>query len=104
MWEAHMASRPSAVSHFRAYSASELPFLNASLKVGGMTCEHCGARVQAALEAVEGVESAEVSLAAETANVVGSASAESLIEAVEDMGKSASLADAGAGSPSGGGG
>ena len=65
------------------------------LNVGGMTCEHCVARVQAALEAVEGVESAEVSLAAETANVVGSASAESLIEAVEDMGKSASLAAAG---------
>ena len=70
------------------------------LRIGGMTCEHCVARVRSALEGVEGVASAEVVLADEMATVVGSASAATLIEAVEDMGKSASLADAGAARPS----
>ena len=54
------------------------------LRIGGMTCEHCVARVRAALEAVEGVVSAEVVLADETADVVGSATAASLIKAVEE--------------------
>ena len=44
-----------------------------TLKVEGMMCEHCEARVKKALEAVAGVESAEVSHTAGTAIVTLSA-------------------------------
>ncbi|MBA4058117.1 MAG: hypothetical protein C0490_25595, partial [Marivirga sp.] len=40
-----------------------------SFKVGGMTCASCVARVEKALEAVPGVETATVNLATEKATV-----------------------------------
>ena len=43
-----------------------------TLKIEGMMCAHCEARVKKALEAVAGVESAEVSHAAGTAVVTAS--------------------------------
>jgi Cu+-exporting ATPase len=61
------------------------------LQVGGMTCKHCVAKVRTALEAVEGVESAEVDLASGTATVRGSASGAELVSAVEDTGKEATV-------------
>lgn len=57
-----------------------------TLKIEGMMCKHCKARVEKALKAVSGVESVEVDLEAKTAEVTGSASAEALKQAVTDAG------------------
>ncbi|MBQ9687526.1 MAG: heavy metal translocating P-type ATPase [Oscillospiraceae bacterium] len=54
-----------------------------TLKIEGMMCTHCEARVKKALEAVEGVESAVVSHESGTAVVTGSADFETLKAAVE---------------------
>lgn len=54
-----------------------------TLKIEGMMCPHCEARVKKALEAVEGVESAVVSHSAGTAVVNGTADFEALKAAVE---------------------
>ena len=56
-----------------------------TLKVEGMMCEHCEARVKKALEAVAGVESAQVSHTAGTAIVTlsGPVSDDALKSAVE---------------------
>ena len=70
-----------------------------TLRVGGMTCGHCSARVEEALRAVEGVASATVNLEAGLATVVGSAAAAELVAAVEGAGKSAAVAEAEDGPP-----
>ena len=54
-----------------------------TLKIEGMMCPHCEARVKKALEAVEGVESAVVSHVAGTAVVTGNADPEAMKAAVE---------------------
>jgi len=54
--------------------------------IEGMTCDHCVKAVTKALEDVEGVESAEVSLAAGNAVVSGDAKPEDLIAAVQEEG------------------
>lgn len=60
------------------------------MKIEGMMCGHCSGRVKAALEALTGVESAEVSH--ESGNAVVTMSAEisddELKKAVEDQGYS----------------
>lgn len=58
------------------------------LRVEGMSCGHCMSRVEKALQAVEGVESAEVNLGSGTATVEHSpdVSVEILAEAVENAG------------------
>ena len=58
-----------------------------TLKVEGMMCEHCETRVRKALEAVAGVESAQVSHTAGTAVVTLSADVANdlLKKAVEDQ-------------------
>ena len=63
------------------------------LKVGGMTCGHCSSLVERTLAAVEGVASASVDLAAAQATVIGTASAEVLVAAVETAGKPAEVLD-----------
>lgn len=59
-----------------------------AMKIGGMMCGHCSARVKKALEAVEGVEAAEVSH--ETGSAVvrcnDTVTEEMLKEAVENQG------------------
>lgn len=57
-----------------------------SYKITGMMCNHCRAHVQNAIEKVEGVTSVNVDLAAGTAEVEGSASAEAVIAAVTGCG------------------
>ncbi len=54
-----------------------------TLKIEGMMCPHCEARVKKALEAVEGVESAVVSHEKGTAVVTGNVDFETLKKAVE---------------------
>lgn len=61
-----------------------------TLKVEGMTCEHCVAAVKKALEAVPGVAEAHVDLAAGTAEVRGEAALGALMSAVESEGYKAS--------------
>ena len=54
-----------------------------TLKIEGMMCGHCEARVKKVLEALDGVESAEVSHQTGTAVVTGSADYEAMKAAVE---------------------
>lgn len=56
------------------------------LKIEGMMCVHCKARVEKALLAVPGTENVTVDLEAKTATVVGGASYETLAKAVADAG------------------
>ena len=58
--------------------------------VGGMSCAACSARVEKAVNGVEGVTSCSVSLLTNSMTVEGSASAESIIGAVERAGYTAS--------------
>jgi len=62
-----------------------------TLKIGGMTCNHCVAAVSKALAKVPGVESAEVSLEKAQAVVKGSADAQALVAAVKEEGYEAAL-------------
>ncbi len=62
------------------------------LKITGMTCNHCVAHTKKALEAVPGVESAEVSLEPGGAVVKGDADPQALIEAVKEAGYQAEVA------------
>ncbi|MBC2070422.1 heavy-metal-associated domain-containing protein [Listeria seeligeri] len=60
-----------------------------TLKIEGMTCGHCKARVTKALAEVDGVTDAKVSLEEGTATVefeTGKVTEDSLIDAVEDAG------------------
>ncbi len=57
-----------------------------TLKIEGMMCAHCEATVKKALEAVAGVQSAEVSHVTGTAVVTGTADAEALKAAVVAQG------------------
>ena len=59
--------------------------------VTGMSCAACQARVEKAVNAVEGVESCAVSLLTNSMGVEGSASSEEIIKAVEAAGYGASL-------------
>ena len=66
------------------------------LAVTGMTCASCVGRVERALQAVPGVESAAVNLATERATVRGTAAAGALVDAIASAGYRASPIDAGA--------
>ena len=56
------------------------------LKIEGMMCGHCKARVEKALKAVAGVETVEISLDDKTATVTGNADPALLRQAVIDAG------------------
>ncbi len=62
------------------------------LIITGMSCAHCRAAVQAALERVPGVEEVAVDLASGTAEVRGEADVAALLAAVETEGYRASPA------------
>ncbi|MEG2989303.1 MAG: heavy metal translocating P-type ATPase, partial [Oscillospiraceae bacterium] len=63
----------------------ELKQMERTIKIEGMTCMHCSAHVEKALNAIPGT-TATVDLAAKTATVTGDASLEQLKAAVEDAG------------------
>ena len=54
-----------------------------TMKIEGMMCKHCEARVKKTLEKLDGVESAQVSHEAGTAIVTGDADFETMKAAVE---------------------
>jgi len=62
-----------------------------TLKVTGMTCNHCVMTVTKALSTVPGVEAADVNLEKAQAVVKGSADVQALIAAVKDEGFDAAL-------------
>ena len=62
--------------------------------VTGMTCAACQARVEKAVNAVDGVDSCAVSLLTNSMGVEGSASPDMIIKAVEAAGYGASLKNA----------
>ncbi|MCD8512947.1 MAG: heavy-metal-associated domain-containing protein [Nitrincola sp.] len=57
---------------------------NYSLKLDGLTCGGCVKAVRSAIEALEGIESLEVTQ--ESAQVVGSIALEKVLEAIENAG------------------
>ncbi|MGM0370887.1 MAG: heavy-metal-associated domain-containing protein [Halobacteriota archaeon] len=60
-----------------------------TITVEGMTCGHCEATVEEALQAVSGVTEATADREAEEATINGDADAASLVQAVEDAGYTA---------------
>jgi copper chaperone CopZ len=54
------------------------------IKVEGMMCKHCKARVEQVCKAVPGAQDAVVDLAAKTVTVTGSADVEALKQAIID--------------------
>ena len=55
------------------------------LKIEGMSCSHCSARVESALNAIDGVR-ANVDLKKKRATVEGDVADDVLVKAVEDAG------------------
>jgi len=66
--------------------------METTLRVSGMKCGGCVSSVRDALEAVAGVESAEVSLERSEAVVTGNADVAALVQAVEQAGFNATSA------------
>ncbi|MFV5192290.1 heavy metal translocating P-type ATPase [Acinetobacter courvalinii] len=64
----------------------DVPASTVELSIEGMTCASCVSRVEKALNAVNGVSTANVNLATERATVTGTASIESLIAAIDKAG------------------
>ncbi len=62
-----------------------------TLKLDGLHCGNCVKSVEKALSAVEGVEKVNVTLEPQQAIIEGNVSAQTLIEAVEDIGFEASV-------------
>lgn len=63
-----------------------------TLKLDGLHCGNCVKSVEKALNAVEGVIQASVTLEPQQAIIEGTATAEALISAVDDIGFEAELA------------
>lgn len=63
--------------------------MNQTLKISGMTCNHCKMHVEKALSGVNGVEHVSVDLEKGEAVVTGSANVEDLKKAVAEEGYSA---------------
>lgn len=64
-----------------------------TLSVTGMTCDHCVRSVTKALQAVAGVEKVALSLDTGRARVDGKASPGALIQAIEEEGYKAQVAE-----------
>ena len=62
------------------------------LNISGMTCSHCEKAVENALKSVSGSEKVKVDLAGGKATVEGPADLQTLIQAVEREGYSATVA------------
>ena len=67
----------------KIFEEKEKSSMERTLKIEGMMCKHCEARVKKTLEALEGVESALVSHETGTAVVTGTADYETMKAAVE---------------------
>ena len=81
----HTDTASDAVSEINTINESEEKLMQKTMKIEGMMCPHCEAAVKKALEALEGVEAADVSHEAGTAVVSMSAEVADAVlkEAVE---------------------
>ena len=66
------------------FTIEEEPHMETVIKVEGMMCNHCKARVEKICKAVPGTQDAVVDLAAKTVTVTGSADVEALKQAIRD--------------------
>ena len=64
----------------------EVQDMETVIKVNGMMCPHCKARVESVCQAVEGVQSAVVDLAEKNVTVCGNADVEALKAAIINAG------------------
>ena len=76
------------LKRFKTEDRKENPMKNLIMQIDGMSCEHCKARVEKALQAVDGVSQAVVSLEKNTADVTATEAVTDgeLTKAVEDAG------------------
>ncbi len=88
--DAAAAQAPDSVSSNPVARSSTMS--DTTLQIGGMSCQHCAGAVTKALQAVPGVERAEVDLASASARVSGSAAPQALLDAVGNAGYEARLA------------
>lgn len=65
--------------------------MSIALTIEGMSCGHCEASVETALQAVSGVRNAEADRDAEEVTVHGDADPAALVEAVTDAGYDATI-------------
>ncbi len=79
----------------KAVEIKEENTMEIKLKVEGMMCEHCLAHVKGALEKIDGVTNAKVSLKEKTATIKAEkeVKADTLLKAIADAGYKASLLD-----------
>ena len=80
-------SKDHKIRHKKTVKRKETKNMEKIMKIEGMMCQHCQARVKKALEAVDGVESADVSFESGTAKVAlkNAVSDDVLKKAVEDQ-------------------
>ncbi|MCW5619597.1 MAG: copper-translocating P-type ATPase [Burkholderiales bacterium] len=91
--ELTVATSPEAVVKAIEDAGYDVPRVPLRLQIEGMTCASCVGRVEKALQAVPGVQSASVNLATEQADVVTTGvDAGTLIAAVEQAGYGAAVA------------
>jgi len=68
------------------YKQEEEQIMETVIRVNGMMCPHCKARVEEVSKAVAGVENAEVDLQAKTVTVTGNADIAQIKKAITDAG------------------
>jgi Cu+-exporting ATPase len=91
-FSAASAEKPALEPILQPPTTTEKHTMKTTLKVSGMSCMHCVGAVKKALEAVDGVDSAEVDLEQASAVIDGSATVETLVAAVTDAGYQAESA------------
>jgi Cu+-exporting ATPase len=89
---AHDAAQPDAPTSTPVSPPKRSPDMNeTTIEVSGMSCQHCVAAVSKALQAVPGVQRADVDLAQARARVAGDAPTQALLDAVTQAGYEARL-------------
>lgn len=70
----------------KKFEITEVKIMETVIKVEGMMCSHCKARVESVCKAIAGTQDAVVDLQAKTVTVTGNANAEELKKAIMDAG------------------
>lgn len=78
--------RSNAINLSYGYNRTERKIYMKNYTVNGMGCAACSARVEKAVQELEGVESVSVNLLTNSMNVEGDVEPEVIIKAVEDAG------------------
>ena len=86
LFRADLVKNESTVKETTAINIEEEKLMETVIKVNGMMCPHCKARVEQVCKAQEGVVDAVVDLKLKQVTVVGEASQEVLKKAITDAG------------------